>query len=277
MSEKKQRVESWIRFMVTRFFPKFWREIKSRLVAQVIGFVLAVLIMVAQYYFGVIQGDLHGRVLSIAWPYAVVLSAFLLYHLVRTPWLVADDLLTAIQVSDEHSNILQGELGKEKAKNEAAPHMNIEVINVVPRVKENQTLTDLFFNTYLTLAEPSQVSIHDFSLEIFNTGQSLTIEAVEDMNEWELVMVAGSYSRSPCTPMARELSRRGDPTQGWLHFPLPDLKESSVEVCYLRLKINCTHGTCYYTLEGTATRTDANAKGIMMRKAKVQTESLASG
>jgi hypothetical protein len=50
----------------------------------------------------------------------------------------------------------------EKAKNEAAPHVNIAVLNVVPHGRLGSGLTDLFINLDLVLESPSQVSIRFF-------------------------------------------------------------------------------------------------------------------
>jgi len=153
----------------------------------------------------------------------------------------------------------------EKSKNEAAPHMDIVDLNVVPHGRLGEGLTDLFFNVRLVLGEPSQVSIQGFSLDISNEATSLTVNGIEDVTEWSLVKPVGGFSRSPCVPLTKEMSRRGDPVQGWVHFKIPNLSESAVERCTLIFKVNCVHGTCYLYLPGSRVRTDADGKGMMMK------------
>jgi|HubBroStandDraft_3_1064219.scaffolds.fasta_scaffold24290_4 hypothetical protein len=156
-------------------------------------------------------------------------------------------------------------LATEKAKNEAAPHMDITVLNVVPHGSLGEGLTDLFFHVRLVLGEPSHVSIRDFSLQISNQDTSLTVNEVEDVTGWSLVKTVGRYSQFPCVPLAKQLSRRGDTIQGWVHFGIPNLPESAVQPCTLIFKVNCTYGTCYLNLAGNCVHPDANSKGVMRK------------
>lgn len=159
-------------------------------------------------------------------------------------------------------------LAVELEKNKEAPRMDVAVLNVVPHGSLGDGITDLFFNVSLILEKPSEVVVRDFSLEIFNQATSLTSHAVDDVDSWELVQMSGSYTRTPCVPLTKELNRRGDPVQGWVHFRLDNLRESAVELCTLRFKANCVHGTCYYNVSGVNVHPDANAKGTMRRKHK---------
>jgi hypothetical protein len=155
----------------------------------------------------------------------------------------------------------------EKAKNEA-PHMDIIDLNVVPHGRSGEGLTDLFFYVRLVLGEPSQVSVRDFSLEISNEATSRTVDEIDDVTEWSLVKPVGGFSRSPCVPLTKELSRRGDPVQGWVHFKIPSLSESAVGRSTLIFKVNCIYGTCYLYLPGSRTQPDADGKGVMMKLPK---------
>jgi hypothetical protein len=159
------------------------------------------------------------------------------------------------------------ELEKEKAKNEARPTMDIGVLNVVPRGSLGAGLTDLFFYLDLVLGTPSQVSIRDFSLMIFNDAQSLEIVAVEDVLEWQLLKSVEDALRSfvPCLPLTKELTRPGDSVQGWIHFPLPNVPERSIQMSGLKIKVNCQHGTCYHNLAGAYVISDPVAKGSMRK------------
>lgn len=157
----------------------------------------------------------------------------------------------------------------ETKKNEATPHMGINILNVVPYSKTGEGLTDLFFNVHLILADPREVFVRDFSLEIFNEARSVKFTAMDDITEWDLVKPAGKFSRFACTPLVKTLTTRGDPVQGWVHFNVGDLKQSAVVACTLRFKVNGTHGTCYTDVVGGYTMPDADLKGIMMKRPKL--------
>jgi hypothetical protein len=154
---------------------------------------------------------------------------------------------------------------REKVKHEAAPHMDICVLNVVPHGRAGRGLTDLFLHVRLILAEPSYISIQDFTLQISNETTSLTANEVGDVNNWEVVQPVGSYTRSVCTPLTKELTRRGDPVQGWVHLKIPDLSESAVMRCTLIFKVNCVHGTCYSNLPGNCAFPDVERNGTMRK------------
>ncbi len=155
----------------------------------------------------------------------------------------------------------------EVAKNEAAPHIDINVLNVVPRGSLGSGMTDLFFYLDLVLGSPNRVSILDFSLMIYNDTQSSTILAVDDVTDWQLVKSTEDALRSfaPCAPLIKELTRPGDSVQGWIHFPLPGgVSERFIQSSGLKIKINCEHGTCYSNLAGAYVRVDPS-KGSMRK------------
>ena len=158
------------------------------------------------------------------------------------------------------------ELRKEKSKNESAPKISISALNVVPRGSLNSGLTDLFVNLDLVLESPSHVCIRDFSLMIFNESNSKIIAAVEDIPGWRVEKWGrdDSLSYIPCVPLAKELTQRGDPVQGWIHFPLPGISERSIQDCGLKVKLNCEHGTCYYNLDVAYVQPD-RSRGFMRR------------
>lgn len=96
MAGPKERAEKWRVFVFNRFFPHFWEDIKARFGATVLGILTALLVLLAQFYYGVIADGIHGRILSIVWPYVPLLVAFTIYHLARTPWLISNEYLDAI-------------------------------------------------------------------------------------------------------------------------------------------------------------------------------------
>jgi hypothetical protein len=153
----------------------------------------------------------------------------------------------------------------EAAKNEGAPHMDIVDLNVVPHGHLGEGLTDLFFHVRLVLGEPSQVSVRNFTLEISNEATSTTFDEIDDVIEWSLVKPVGGFSRSPCVPLRKDLSKRGDPVQGCVHFRISNLSESVAQRCTLIFKVNCIHGTCYRYLPGSRVQPGAEGKGVMMK------------
>src|ERR1039458_10466227 len=93
MVSPKQRAEKWRAFVSTRFLPEFWGDIKVRLWASLLGVITAVLILLAQLHYGIIAGGVRLRILSILWPYVLLVMAFIVYHLARTPWLISNEHL----------------------------------------------------------------------------------------------------------------------------------------------------------------------------------------
>ena len=156
----------------------------------------------------------------------------------------------------------------EKAKNEAvAPKMDISILCAIPRGKSGLGLTDLFFNVRLVLEQPIEVAIQNFTLTIFDEAQSVTLTAIHDVPHWVVVKKKRPSFRPtdffhvPCDPLPNELKRRGDPVQGWIHFPCDSLVESFVQRRSLTLKVNCAHGTCYFNLDGSTIKPDPDVKG----------------
>ena len=220
---------------------------------HIAGPVLAVVTIVFVIVAAVVRSDATLSAKSVTW----------------LAWITgAATVLLMFRAQYDAWNVINSELATEKEKNRAAPHMDITALNVVPSGRASEGLIGLFFHVRLVLGEPSEVSILTFTLDISNEATSLTANEVEDIPEWSLVKPVGGFSRSPCVPLAKELSRRGDPVQGWVHFAIPNLSESAVERCTLIFKVNCVHGTCYMNLPGSLVTPDADSKGIMMKLPK---------
>jgi hypothetical protein len=218
-------------------------------------------------------GHIAGPVISLIAIVSVITAAFVRNNpsraamiVVGTAWLTSAAAIFLMFVAqyDAWKKINQS-LAIEKSKNEAAPHMDITVLNVVSYGRLGEGLTDLFFHVRLVLGEPSQVYIRDFTLQISNEATSLTANEIEDVPEWSLVKPVGIFSRFPCVPLSKELSRRGDPVQGWVHFKIPPSSESALQPCTLIFKVNCIYGTCYLNLRGNCVQPDADGKGMMMK------------
>src|SRR5208283_2573192 len=69
------------------FLQTFWKDFKKSTGEQVIGALLAISILALQIHYGVIkQGEIQVNFWSVAWPYAALVCALFLYHLIRAPW-----------------------------------------------------------------------------------------------------------------------------------------------------------------------------------------------
>jgi hypothetical protein len=160
----------------------------------------------------------------------------------------------------------------EKAKNEAAPHMDIRPQNLVPYSRDGATISDLFFYVELVLGEPSHVLIENFSLDISDQGHSLTTIAMNDIQEWQWIR-KGSFEDGvvDCEALAKDLPKRGDPVRGWIHFQLPSLSDAIMKRSILTLQVNCEHGTCYFRVDGTLIQLDPDVKGRMRKRPKAPT------
>jgi hypothetical protein len=83
-----------------------WKDFRSSVAEQLIGALLGIAILVFQIHFGVIKPeDERGNFWSICWPYVLLISGFLVCHLVRAPWKIHHDQETQI-------NCLQEEVAK---------------------------------------------------------------------------------------------------------------------------------------------------------------------
>jgi len=65
----------------------FCRDLGASTKEHVIGILLAVGILVSQYKYGLIRpGEIRANLLSIAWPYALLVCVIVLRHLLRAPY-----------------------------------------------------------------------------------------------------------------------------------------------------------------------------------------------
>ncbi len=161
----------------------------------------------------------------------------------------------------------QSKLRKEKAKNEIAPDIEVQVTSLITKGKLSTGVSDLFVHVILTLKAPSEVVIRDFSLTAQQGTEYMHTVAVDDTAQWEVVKEnpEGAYLHMPCTPLAKELKQRGDPVEGWIHFRLNDVKESWLLKSMLWVKVNSAHGTCLKELQGSHAFPDRKTKGVMSK------------
>lgn len=161
---------------------------------------------------------------------------------------------------------------KEKAKNEIPPDIDLQMLTIIPRGKISAGVTDLFVYARMKLKAPTEVNIKAFALTLLGFTESMTISAVEDVEDWETKkeVNAEEFHYQRCVPaLTKSLTQRGDPVCGWLHFELGGLRESVVQGAGLQLKANCDHGTCTSEIiSGAYARTDMALKGTMRRVVK---------
>jgi hypothetical protein len=185
--------------------------------------------------------------------------------LIRTTWAVAAICFLIANYAAWLAK--RNELQREKAKNEVEPHIDMRLNNVIPHSSMGKGLTDLFINITLILERPTHVELRDYSLTIFDGAQTLEVTGVQDIKEWELIRKRdGQLKRSDCSSLPAQLTRPGDPVQGWAHFPLPNLLERSVQVAELKFKVNGVYGTCYHNIDGAFVSPDPTLKGTMRKR-----------
>lgn len=155
MASPKKRAEAWRTFIFTRFAPQLWGDIKPRLWTIVLGVITGVLILLAQLHFGVITDRVHPRILSILWPYALLVVLLVAYHLARTPWLISNEhletiasLRKTIEIHEATINQRETELrvASEKPKRNAAEQADYNTIKrAIDEVVKDKGKTALRF------------------------------------------------------------------------------------------------------------------------------------
>jgi hypothetical protein len=246
----KERAESWANFMRTHFVPTFWREVRARLVAQLIGFLLAVLIIAAQIHYGVIPGNnVHwrARILSIAWPYLTVLFAFLIFHIARTPWLISEALLESVETEGQAKLAIvqrlehaQQELGELK---ESPVKMEIKIVDMYrlpslggrDRDEQGAMTWDIFLLNRIDLFHPQFASVLAYSFALSRHGQQKLYGMERDVEQWQLVFWNPKLPTThPMQPLGFDL-RRGLPREGWLHFRIDKISASALDETVVRI------------------------------------------
>jgi hypothetical protein len=193
MAEKTPRIENWRSFVFRRFFPCLWADIKrGKLGAQLIGILLALLVLLAQFHFGVIGSDgIHGRVLSIISPYVALMGAFVIYHAVRTPWLISNDHLDSIKATESAKTALQQELESLK---QVPPTIEVRMIELYRKPvnsgrdgnPKDGFLWDIFLSVWIELKSPLTASITGYRMQLSLHGNRMSLQAQNDLDEWGL-------------------------------------------------------------------------------------------
>ena len=133
-----------------RLIAQIYKQVRDFGLEQIVGLILAILILLAQLHYGLITGNsLHRNELAIFWPYIAVLGLYLVLQAVRAP--VALDRERAAQI-----DVLTNE--NEKQKNpDSQIRFQFQSLYVGPR-----TGTPLII----------------LRLKILNTGPSTTLHDV---------------------------------------------------------------------------------------------------
>jgi hypothetical protein len=249
--ESEKCRESWLRFMATRFLPQFGRDIRARLMALALGLLTAVLVLVAQLRLGIINGNVHYRMLSILWPYALVVFCVVAFHAARTPWRISNDHLASIMSAESANAALRCELDDRKR---IAPRIDVRPTAVYripsdPRLYANaagERSWELFLWARVELKEPSKVSILRYVLKLSLHGMSQSsFDMRDDLHAWELT------KWSPKTPTTHALFglptqlKIGEPVEGWLHFSVPNAAPRALDDSSIILIADTGHGSGY--------------------------------
>ncbi len=157
----------------------------------------------------------------------------------------------------------------EKEKNEIAPEIEVQVSSIITKGSFGSGVTDLFAHLILTLREPNEVVVKDFSLTAQQGTEYFHAVALEDTCEWEVMKEKSDpepgYFHIPCAPVAKHLKQRGDPVEGWIHFPLNNVRESWLLKSMLWVKVNSAHGTCLKEVQRRCAFPDPKTKGVMRK------------
>jgi hypothetical protein len=240
----KKRAESWMHFMRARFFPSLWRGVKARLAAQMISLLLTVLILVAQIHYGVMPGNnvqWGARFLSIAWPYATVLLAFLIFHLARTPWLISEAHLETIEVEAQAKLAIAQELEKSKQEleelKESPVKMEIKPLEMYrlpafggqDRDEQGAMAWDIFVLTRIELDEPQFASVLVYAFALSRHGQQHLYAMERDIEQWQFILWHPKQPTThPMHPLGFDL-RCGIPREGWLHFKVDKVSAKTLD------------------------------------------------
>jgi hypothetical protein len=257
-----------------RVITALWKDFSASTREQVIGALLVIAILICQIRYGLIKpGDISANLWAIFWPYTLLVGSFFLYHLVRAPKKLDDE-----HEKDKQSSRDEGVRTGERVRQleSVKPEMEVQISTIITKGALNQGVTDLFVHVILTLKAPAEVLIRDFSITAMQGTEYMNAIASDDVVEWEVMKEnpAGGYFHIPCVPVPKNLRQRGDPVEGWIHFPLSNLSESWLLKTMLWIKVNSAYGTCLKEAQGSRAFPDPTAKGVMRKRSEFYSASL---
>ena len=217
-----------------------------------IGILLALLVLLAQFHFGVIGSDgIHGRVLSIISPYVALMGAFVIYHAVRTPWLISNDHLDSIKATESAKTALQQELESLK---QVPPTIEVRMIELYRKPvnsgrdgnPKDGFLWDIFLSVWIELKSPLTASITGYRMQLSLHGNRMSLQAQNDLDEWGLDIWKPTVelAHAELTPLSPQL-KRGEPMEGWLHFISEQATPKVLDECTVRLIADSGRGSAY--------------------------------
>jgi hypothetical protein len=251
MADSQPRAESWTTFVCKRFFPK-WRDgIRARFVAHILGVVLSFLILWAQIHYGVIRWDgIHGRVLSIVGPYALLLLVFVVYHAARTPWIISNDHLDCLRAVELAKTNLEQQIVELK---QVPPSVDIRLRELYrfpskqgrDRNEAGEMSWDIFLNARAELGKPLSATILKYTFQLSLHGKTISIGSEDDVESWEMTIWNPTRVTSTDLPdMPRQL-KNGEPAEGWLHFVVGPITYKALDACGIRLVADTGHSCSY--------------------------------
>lgn len=200
------------------YYKRFWGTFRKDFVAAtrgrvMMGALFVIGILICQIIFGIIRsGEIHARVLSIAWPYATVLVALFVWHLVRTPYKLDEG-------RGEREKELETALAAEKAKNKF-PLIDV-VINEVHFVPTARGGNVFVLATLHNLTDViTRIVGYDLQLEV---GGTRYVGELAELAGWVIDPKKPLQQPEALSSLAeREPLRRGLSEQGWLRFSFRD-------------------------------------------------------
>jgi hypothetical protein len=207
----------------------------------VTGATLSVATVVIQAVWGLV-GDWQTHkwrwVLSILIPFGAYLLVDVIYRSALASWRVYVDLENRNKTLRQDFSKIENDLELWKA---AKPQMEIELERIITRKSKNEDDTlELFLQATITLVEPRQVSVAEYSFVLSTPRGAIRVgRPIDDLSEWR--RVAGNLMFE-LPSMPTEFTQRGEKVNGWFHFKL---RTSNPEIMMSRcvIEVVTLHGT----------------------------------
>lgn len=234
-----------------RFLAHWARELRSFGGEQIVGIILAVLILIFQIRGGLIpSNDVKVTAYAtILWPYLALIGIYLIIHWIRTPWKLDQDLSEKCDELEHRVRHLES----------VPPNILLTIQDVVLhrtgdaewRWKNGEFLVQVSAEL---LNLPSATV--EYSAQLVFRGEVVALPAIKDVDRWEIIERAYYQQLYPNTPsMLRprqgfvthpaaitENLTRSIRNEGWLHFQIEGMGETDIAKRTLRLYATSTGG-----------------------------------
>ena len=142
-----------------RFFVQVWRQLLDFGKEQLVGLILALLILISQIHYGVITKDaLHSNELSIFWPYILVFAGYFTIQIMRAP--VVLDSKHSQEIANKTREIAELANENRQLKNPDKP-VTFQFTQVLFGQKQNTPVIIVYAKV---LNHGSALTLHDIRL-----------------------------------------------------------------------------------------------------------------